>query len=191
MRGRFHLIPLLDAEAVAEHDGELRHSGGPFALSILPIVAHAAQDQIQQFDRRLVGREVSAAAHGGAQRAIEALDRIGGVDDPPDLGREGEERDHLLPLPPPQRGDRGVFLAPWAGLEGIQGDQCGIGCGRLVDRLQRRHDLAAVLPGDIGQGVAQQMHDPYTIDVVRCAVSVPFLGAGPTLRRRRRDARFP
>ena len=32
MRGRFHLIPLLDAEAVAEHDGELGHGGGPFAL---------------------------------------------------------------------------------------------------------------------------------------------------------------
>jgi hypothetical protein len=35
VRGRFHLIPLLDAEPVAEHDGELRHGGGPFALGIL------------------------------------------------------------------------------------------------------------------------------------------------------------
>jgi hypothetical protein len=54
------LIPLLDAEPVAEHDGELRHGGGPFALSVFPILLHPAQDQIQQFDRRLVGREVSA-----------------------------------------------------------------------------------------------------------------------------------
>ena len=101
MRGKFHLIPLLDAEPIAEHDSELGHGGGPFALGILPVVAHTAQDQIQQFDRRLVGREVASAANGGAQCAVEALDRIGGVDDPPHLWREGEERDHLIPLPPP------------------------------------------------------------------------------------------
>lgn len=33
MRGRFHLIPPRDAEAVAEYDGELCHGGGPFALA--------------------------------------------------------------------------------------------------------------------------------------------------------------
>src|SRR6195952_4818302 len=79
VRGRFHLIPLLDAESIAEHDGELRHSSGPFALSILPIVAHTAQDQIQQFGHSLVGWEVSAAANRGAECAVEALDCIGGV----------------------------------------------------------------------------------------------------------------
>jgi hypothetical protein len=58
VRGRFHLIPLFGAEPVAEHDGELGHGGGPFALSIFPVLGDVAQDQIQQLDRRLVGREV-------------------------------------------------------------------------------------------------------------------------------------
>ena len=70
VRGRFHLIPLFDAEPIAEHDGELGHGGGPFALGILPIVAYTAQDQIQQLDRCLVGREVSAAANGGSECTI-------------------------------------------------------------------------------------------------------------------------
>src|SRR3978361_535413 len=101
VKDRFHLIRLFDAESIAEHDGELRHSGGPFALGILPTIAHTAQDQIQQFGRCLVGREVSAAANRGAQCAVEALDRIGGVNDPPHLWREGEERDYLIPLSAP------------------------------------------------------------------------------------------
>ena len=58
--GRLYLIASPDAEAVAEHDGKLRHSGGSFALGILSVVADTAQDQIQQFDRDLVGREVPA-----------------------------------------------------------------------------------------------------------------------------------
>jgi transposase len=37
----------------------------------------------------------------------------------------------------------------------------------------------------------QRQHDPNAIDVVRFTVSVPFVGAGPARRRRRRDARFP
>jgi hypothetical protein len=35
------------------------------------------------------------------------------------------------------------------------------------------------------------MHDPNAIDAIRFTASVPFAGAGPSLRHRRRDARFP
>jgi len=35
------------------------------------------------------------------------------------------------------------------------------------------------------------VHDPNAIDAVRFSASTPFAGAGPTLRRRRSDARFP
>jgi hypothetical protein len=35
------------------------------------------------------------------------------------------------------------------------------------------------------------VHDPNAIDAVRFTTSMPFAGAGPTLRRRRSDARFP
>lgn len=95
------MIPLRDAEPVAEDDGELRHGGGPLALGIFPVLTDAAQDQIEQLEGGLVIGEMPAAANGGSQGAVEAFDRVGGVEDPPHLGREGEERDHLIPLPPP------------------------------------------------------------------------------------------
>ncbi len=47
VRGRFHLMPLLDAEPVAEHNGELGHGSGPLALSILPLSADTAQGKVQ------------------------------------------------------------------------------------------------------------------------------------------------
>lgn len=47
VRGRFHLIPLFDAEPVAEHNRELCHGGGPFALRTLPLSADTAQGEIQ------------------------------------------------------------------------------------------------------------------------------------------------
>src|ERR1700761_5781911 len=97
----------------------------------------------------LVGGEMPAAAHGGAERAVEALDGIGGVEDPPHLRREGKERDHLRPLPPPQRSDGRVFLAPRAGFEVAERQQRSVRRRRLVDRFQRRHHLAAILPGHV------------------------------------------
>ena len=36
-----------------------------------------------------------------------------------------------------------------------------------------------------------RVHDPNAIDAVRFTASMPFAGAGPMLRRRRSDARFP
>jgi hypothetical protein len=39
--------------------------------------------------------------------------------------------------------------------------------------------------------VADHLHDPNAIDAVHFTASMPFAGAEPTLRRRRRDARFP
>jgi hypothetical protein len=35
------------------------------------------------------------------------------------------------------------------------------------------------------------MHHPNAIDVLRLVISVPFSGAGPAIKRQRRDAKFP
>jgi hypothetical protein len=45
--GLVALVPLPDAEAVAEHNCELGHGSGPLALGILPVLFEPAQDQIQ------------------------------------------------------------------------------------------------------------------------------------------------
>jgi hypothetical protein len=39
--------------------------------------------------------------------------------------------------------------------------------------------------------VAQQVHDPNAIDVLRLVLSLPFAGAGAATKRQRSDAKFP
>ena len=105
--------------------------------------------------------------------AVQAFDSIGGVDNFPDGGREGEERGHFLPGPSPGRCYGSVFVAP-SGLERVQGDGGLIGGGRLINPAQvggmrrirkqsgglfsRRLGLA-VLPGAEVRRMAHQMHD--------------------------------
>ena len=56
-------------------------------------------DEFTALDPDVAG-EVSTAANGRAQSAVEAFDGIGCADDPSHLRRESKERDHLVPLPP-------------------------------------------------------------------------------------------
>jgi hypothetical protein len=66
VEGRLQLNPLLCGEPFAEHDGELRLGGGPFAWRHLPLAADLAQHQEQQLGCRFVIGEVATAAHCGA-----------------------------------------------------------------------------------------------------------------------------
>src|SRR5262249_3884567 len=67
-----------------------------------------------------------------AHLRVEALDRVSGVEDFPQLRREGEERNHLLPVAPPALRDRGILLSPRAGVnpESWTPHGCRIGPGR-------------------------------------------------------------
>ena len=65
VEGRLQLNLLLCGEPFAEHDGELRLGGGPFAWRHLPLAA-GAQHQEQQLGCRFVIGEVATAAHCGA-----------------------------------------------------------------------------------------------------------------------------
>ena len=66
VEGRLQLNLLLCGEPFAEHDGELRLGGGPFAWRHLPLAADLAQHQEQQLGCRFVIGEVATAAHCGA-----------------------------------------------------------------------------------------------------------------------------
>ena len=59
--GRLQLNLLLCGEPFAEHDGELRLGGGPFAWRHLPLAADLAQHQEQQLGCRFVIGEVARA----------------------------------------------------------------------------------------------------------------------------------
>lgn len=90
-----------------------RHSiGGSYFVG-----EDVAQGQPQELGGRLVAGEVPAGLDDLAQLHVQTLDGVGGVDHPAHLRREGEERDHVLPGPPPGLGDGGVLRAPGPGRE--------------------------------------------------------------------------
>jgi len=72
---------------------------------------------------------------------------------------EGEERDDLLPLPPPDLANCRVFSAPWAVLEGLKGLAAGLGVCGAVDFAQLGDDGLPVFPGRKIQRIADQMND--------------------------------
>ena len=109
-----------ELEAIFEQDRELGPGHAPFLGRHSPFALGQVQDQIEQLEGGLVAGEVAAGADGPAQLGVQGLDSIGGVDDPADIGREGEERDHRRPVAPPGQGDRRISAAPLAGGEGLQ-----------------------------------------------------------------------
>jgi hypothetical protein len=75
-------------EPFVEHDSELGLSFAPFARRHFPCLRDLAQDEIQQFDCRLIGGKMPSCAHGAAQFCVERLDGVGnrceraGAEDP-------------------------------------------------------------------------------------------------------------
>ena len=89
--------PLHADEPFAEHDGKLGFRGGPFPGGRFPIPLDSAQDQENQLDRDIIVGEVTAAADGRADLAVEAFNRVGRADDSPHLDREGKDGNDLFP----------------------------------------------------------------------------------------------
>jgi hypothetical protein len=118
-----------------------------------------AQDQEDELRRRLVAGEMAPRSHRAPEFGVQGLDRVGGVDDFADRRSEGEERDDLLPLPPPDLANCRIFSAPWAVLEGLQGVAAGLGVCGAVDFAQLGDDGLPVFPGRKIQRVADQMND--------------------------------
>ena len=146
-------------EALAEEDGELRLGHRPLTRRRLPLLLGAVQDQEEELQRRVVGREMSPGPDGAAELGVQGLDRVGGVDPFSDVLGEGVERDDLGPGAPPALANRRVSAAPFALLESRQGLLGRGGVGGAVDVLQRRGDRLAVLVGGEVEAVAQQMND--------------------------------
>ena len=84
-----------------EQDGELVERRLPCPGWHGPFFSGISQGQIKQLGGRIIAGEVAPVFDDFAQTHIQALDRVGGVDDLADRFRIGEERDHLLPIAPP------------------------------------------------------------------------------------------
>jgi len=81
-------------------------------------------------------RKVATRLHDLAQLHVQALDRVGGVEETPNLDVIREDRQHMGPVSAPERGDRRILEAPRALGEGVErrdGRRLGRG---LVDRTR-------------------------------------------------------
>ena len=97
---------------------------GAFAGSF---VFDVADRQPEQLDHGVVVGEVAAVLDDLAQLVVQRLDRVGGVDDLADLGRERQERDEPLPGVLPGRDRRRVLLAQLGVGEDVQLVSRGVG----------------------------------------------------------------
>lgn len=89
------------------------------------------------------------------QLAIEALDGVGGADQPPHLLRILEIGADVGPVVPPGLGDFGVFLVPVL-LKGIQN---GLIIHSGIDCLQVGHERLQLLVGHLFAGIVQLVDD--------------------------------
>src|SRR4051794_34024633 len=98
-------------EAIFPENGEAIESLRP-ALDGMPLLGNIAESQIQQLYGRFLVGERAACLDDLPQGHIQRLYRVGGVDDLADLGRKREERNDLLPVPPPKLTNRTVLAVP-------------------------------------------------------------------------------
>jgi len=117
-----------------------------------------ADGQIYQFGRGIIGWKAATGFGGFPDYPVQALNRVGGIDDFAHVWWERKERDDLLPRPSPTRRNGGVFLAPFF-LECVQCFGGGFIIYGLVNDLQTLCYFLALFPAAEVQGVAHKMHN--------------------------------
>ena len=109
--------------ALGEVDSHLGVDHTPVLPPAGPLLRDVHHGQIQHFQQAVVGGEHGFGFCHLAQLAVEALDGIGGVNQPPHLLRVLEIGAQVCPVVPPGPGDFRIFPVPVLP-EGIQSIQC-------------------------------------------------------------------
>src|SRR3546814_465625 len=82
------------------------------AGEVLTVRSSLHGDEVEDLQRGLFVGEVASVADGSSEPRVEALDRVRGVHDPAELGRELEERHELPPGSFPAGDHRRVAVTP-------------------------------------------------------------------------------
>src|SRR6266566_922740 len=109
------MLCLAECDSSGEVDLERVERGGPVRGGVAAVAGPAAADvahaEVEQLQQRVVVGEVPTVLRDLAQLVVDALDRVGGVEDVADLGREREERDHVFPVVTPELDDAAVTIS--------------------------------------------------------------------------------
>ena len=114
---------MLFGDPVPKEDRQLGVDHAPVLPPACPFLRNIHHGQIQHFQKAVVCGEHGFGLGHLPELAVEALNGVGGVDQPPDLLGELEIDAQIGPILPPGPRDLGVFLVP-ALREGIQSVQC-------------------------------------------------------------------
>ena len=114
----------------------------------LPALFGFGHRQIQCLEQGNLRREDAFPLHGFSDPAVEALNGVGGVNQPTYRFGIVEKRRQFRPVPFPGQHDMGVLSSPGF-LEFGQGHETGFLCWSGVDRAQGAGNLLAVLPGHL------------------------------------------
>ena len=146
-------------KAIVIHNGERIHGLLPVPGCPSPVGGDVAQGQPDQFVCRVIAGKVPRGLDDLAQAGIDALDRVRRTDHLTERRREGKERNHLIPDPPPRCGDGRAFAAPGSLGKGVKFGPCRFGADCRVDRLDRRRQGLAILSTRVVEAVADQADD--------------------------------
>src|SRR3954467_8573725 len=119
-------------ESVSEVDFEGGAGRGPGAVAS-PFGVGLDDREVDQFGGGLFVGEVPAGLDRFADLAVQALDRVGGVDRAAQLVGQREEWDHVVPAGAPGVDGRRVALAP-VGVKALELGERLLGVGGGVDR---------------------------------------------------------
>lgn len=136
-------------------DGHLGVNQAPVLPASDPLFCNIHHGQIQDFQQAVIGGGHGIGLGDLAQMAVEALNGVGGVDEPAHLLRELEIRAQVGPVGPSGPGDFGVFLVPAF----PKGSQSGLPVRSGVDRLQIGHEGLQILVGHIFAGITKLVDD--------------------------------
>ena len=129
---------MLLRHALGEKDGHLGVDHTPVLAPAGPFFRNIHHGQIQHFQQAVIGGKDRFGLGHLAQLAVEALNGVGGVDQPPNLLRVLEIGAQVCPIGSPGLGDFRIFLVSVLP-EGIQGIQCRLLIYGGIDRLQIGH----------------------------------------------------
>ena len=161
MSRRKHSYPLchrsetaLLRHALGEVDSHLGVDHTPVLPPAGPLFRDIHHGQIQHFQQAVIGGKDGFGFCHLAQLAVEALDGIGGVNQPPHLLRVLEIGAQVCPVVPPGLEDFRIFPVPVLP-ESVQGIQCRLLIYGGINCLQISHERLQVLIAHIFTGIAQ------------------------------------